>query len=77
LLLPIIFGLYGMITLFKDSDRFLAIWNVLQMSLVLYSPFVMLAVAHFFYIRGKEPALIKRLNILKQPPVVRHWEEAR
>jgi len=75
-LLPIIFGLYGMIALFKDSDRYLAIWNVLQMSLVLYSPFVLLAVVHFLYIRRKEPALIKRLKILKKPPVVRHWEEA-
>jgi hypothetical protein len=75
-ILPIIFGLYGIITLFKDSDRYLAIWNILQMSLVLYSPFVMLAVAHFFYIRSKEAALIKSLNILKQHPVVRPREEA-
>ena len=64
-LLPIILGLYGMITLFKDSDRYLAIWNILQISLVLYSPFVMLAVVHFLYIRSKESVLIKRLNILK------------
>jgi hypothetical protein len=64
-LLPIIFGLYGMITLFKDSDRYLAIWNILQIGLVLYSPFVMLAVVHFLYIQSKETVLIKRLNILK------------
>ena len=75
-ILPIIFGLYGMITLFKDSDRLLAIWNILQMSLVLYSPFVMLATAHFFYIRSKEVALTKRLNVLKQPTIVRPREEA-
>ena len=66
-LLPIIFGLYGMITLFKDSNRYLAIWNVIQMSLVLYSPFVMLAVVHFVYIRSKEVVLIGRLNVFKQP----------
>lgn len=73
-LLPIIFGLYGMIALFKDSDRYLALWNILQISLVLYSPFVMLAVAHFLYIRRKEAVLIKRLNLLKQPPVARSQE---
>jgi hypothetical protein len=67
-LLPIIFSLYGMITLFKDSDRYLAIWNILQIILVLYSPFVMLAVVHFLYIRSKEAVLIKRLNVLKQHP---------
>jgi hypothetical protein len=75
-LFPIIFGLYGMITLFKDSDRYLALWNILQMSLILYSPFVILAMAHFLYIRRKESDLIKRLNLLKSPPMVSLKEEA-
>jgi hypothetical protein len=68
-LFPVIFGLYGMIALFKDSDLYLALWNILQMSLVLYSPFVILAMVHFLYIRNKEAVLTKNLTLLQPPPV--------
>jgi hypothetical protein len=59
-LLSIILGFYGIFALFGESVRSLAIWYIVQMALVLYSPFVMLAIVHFRYLRSREAYLMKR-----------------
>jgi hypothetical protein len=66
LLLPVIFGVYGLLTLFGESARSLAIWYIIQMVLVLYSPFVMLAIAHLRYLKSHEAALMEKLEVAKQ-----------
>jgi len=65
-LLPIIFGFYGVFALFGASARSLAIWYIVQMALVLYSPFVMLAIVHFRYLRSREAYLMEKLEVAKQ-----------
>jgi hypothetical protein len=65
-LLPIIFGFYGIFALFGESARSQAIWYIVQMALVIYSPFVILAIIHSRYLRSHEAYLMKRLEVVKQ-----------
>jgi len=65
-LLPIILGVYGILALFGESARSLAIWYIVQMALVLYSPFVLLAIVHFRYLRSREAYLMEKLEVAKQ-----------
>jgi hypothetical protein len=65
-LLPIIFGVYGLLALFGESARSLAIWYMVQMTLVLYSPFVMLATVHFRYLRSHEAHLMEKLEVARE-----------
>jgi hypothetical protein len=69
-LFPIVFGLYGIITLFEGSQRSVAIWYIAQTTLVLYSPFVVLTAMHFRYMRSREAHLLKRLNAVHRRNVV-------
>jgi hypothetical protein len=66
ILLPIIFGFYGIFALFGESARSQAIWYILQMALVLYSPFVMLSIVHSRYLRSHEATLMEKLEVAKQ-----------
>ena len=74
-LLPIIFGVYGLVALFGESARSLAIWYIVQMALVLYSPFVMLAIIHIRYLRSHEATLMEKLKVAKQALDVDPQEE--
>jgi hypothetical protein len=68
-LLPILFGFYGMFSLFETHERLLAVRYIGQMVLALYPPFLILAVIHRFYTETRAPLILKRLNALSVVPV--------
>jgi hypothetical protein len=63
ILLPIIFGFYGMFSLFESHERLLAVQYIFQMIIVLYPPFVVMTVLNFLYIEKYEPILLEKLKI--------------
>jgi len=63
ILLPIIFGFYGIFSLFESHERLLAIQYIFQMIIVLYPPFVVMNVFHLLYIEKYEPILLEKLKI--------------
>jgi len=63
LLLPILFGFYGMANLFEDHSRLLAAQYISQMVIVLYPPFVVFNVLHARYLARHEKILLKRLKM--------------
>jgi hypothetical protein len=65
-LLPILFGFYGMFSLFGSHERLLAIRYIAQMVLALYPPFLVFAVVHKFYTEKRESLILKKL---KAPPI--------
>ena len=67
-LLPILFGFYGMFSLFESHERLLAIRYIAQMVLALYPPFLVLAVVHKFYTDKRELLILKRLKALPIVP---------
>ncbi len=66
-LLPILFGFYGMFSLFESHERLLALRYIAQLVLALYPPFLVLAVVHKFYAEKRELIILKRL---KAQPIV-------
>ncbi len=62
MLLPIIFGFYGIFSLFESHERLLAVQYIFQMVIVLYPPFVIMTVLHFLYIEKHENILLEKLN---------------
>ncbi len=63
ILLPIIFGFYGMFSLFESHERLLAVQYIFQMIIVLYPPFVVMTVLNFLYIEKYETILLEKLKI--------------
>lgn len=63
LLLPTLFGFYGIINLFEDHSRLLTAQYIAQMLGVLYPPFVVLNVLHARYLARHEEGLLKRLRV--------------
>jgi hypothetical protein len=64
ILLPVIFGFYGIFNLFEIHERILAVQYIFQMIVVLYPPFVVMTVLHFLYIEKYEPTLLEKLKTL-------------
>ncbi len=62
LLLPIVFGFYGIINLFEDHSRILAAQYIAQMVVVLYPPFVVFNVLHARYLARNESFILKKLK---------------
>jgi hypothetical protein len=62
ILLPVIFGFYGIFNLFESHERLLAIRYIFQMVIVLYPPFVVMTVLHFLYIEKYENILLEKLK---------------
>ena len=62
LLLPIIFGFYGIFNLFESHERLLAVQYIFQMVIVLYPPFVVMTVLHFLYIEKYATVLLEKLK---------------
>jgi len=67
-LLPILFGFYGIFSLFGSHERLLAVRYIAQMVLALYPPFLVLAVVHKFYTEKRELLILKRLKALPIVP---------
>jgi hypothetical protein len=66
LILPLILGFYGMISLFKNHSMMIAIQYLAQMVLILYPPFLVFNVFHAFYINRSESRLLERLHVKSQ-----------
>jgi hypothetical protein len=66
IVLPIIFGFYGIFSLFESHERLLAIQFIFRMIIVLYPPFVAMNVLNFLYSEKYEPILLKKLKIDSQ-----------
>ena len=62
-ILPTLFGFYGMISVFQDHSRLLAMLYISQIAVALYPPFVIFSVFHAIYIRRKEKLLLERLKV--------------
>jgi hypothetical protein len=61
--LPVLFGFYGIFSLFHSHEHLLAIQYILQIVIILYPPFVVFNVLHTFYLRKQESILLARLKI--------------
>ena len=61
--LPIVFGFAGYLSLLHDVSAYLAAQYVLQMVVSLYPPFVTLAVCHFIYVQRNADVILKRLAV--------------
>ncbi len=68
-LLPILFGFYGIYSLFESHERLLAVRYIAQMVLALYPPFLVLAVVHKFYTEKRELLILKKLKALPIAPI--------
>jgi len=68
-LLPILFGFYGMFSLFESHERLLAVRYIAQMVLALYPPFLVLSVVHKYYTKNKELLILKRLKAQTIVPI--------
>jgi len=66
LILPVILGFYGMISLSKNHSLMMAIQYLAQMILILYPPFLVFNVFHAFYINRSESRLLQRLHVRSQ-----------
>ena len=66
ILLPIIFGFYGIFSLFESHEHLLAVWYIAQMVIVLYPPFMVMTVFHAFYLEKRELLILKRLKVAPQ-----------
>lgn len=64
--LPILFGFYGMISIFQDHPRLQAMKYITQMIVILYPPFLTFDVCHAFYIRRHETLLLDTLRTASQ-----------
>jgi len=62
LFLPIFFGFYGILSLMETHSQVQAARYVIQMIVVLYPPFMILAVAHTWNIQRNETLFMKRLK---------------
>ena len=65
-LLPIVFGFYGIFSLFESHAHLLAILYIAQMVVVLYPPFVAMAVFHALYVEKREAILLDKLRPIPQ-----------
>jgi hypothetical protein len=66
LILPVILGFYGMISLSKNHSMMMAMQYLVQMILILYPPFLVFNVFHAFYVNRSESRLIERLHVKPQ-----------
>jgi hypothetical protein len=62
ILLPIIFGFYGIFSLFESHERLLAVQYIFQMIIVLYPPFVIMTALHSLYTGKHEKLLLEKLK---------------
>jgi hypothetical protein len=65
-LLPIVFGFYGIFSLFESHAHLLAVLYIAQMVVVLYPPFVVMAVFHALYVEKREAILLDKLKPIPQ-----------
>ena len=66
LILPVVLGFYGMISLSKNHSLMMTIQYLIQMMLILYPPFFVFTIFHASYIKRSERRLLDRLHVKSQ-----------
>ena len=64
-LMPTVFGLYGVFSLFGEFSKIQAFIYLFQMIVILYPPFTIFSVCHAHFVQKKAEELSKRLFIKK------------
>jgi len=64
-LMPIVFGLYGVLSLFGQFSKVEALLYLFQVVVILYPPFAVFSVFHAHFLHTRVEDLSKRLNIEK------------
>jgi hypothetical protein len=69
-LMPIVFGLYGTLSLFGEFSKLQTLVYLFQAVVILYPPFTVFSIFHLHFVQRKAEALSKRLNVEKRGPLV-------
>jgi hypothetical protein len=72
-LMPIVFGLYGILSLFGEFSKLETVVYLFQVVVLLYPPFTVFSIFHLHFVQRKAEDLSKRLNVEKWSPA--HQEE--
>ncbi len=64
-LMPIVFGLYGVLSLLGEFPKVEALLYLFRVIVVLYPPFAVFSVFHGYFVRGRAEDLSKRLDVEK------------
>ena len=64
-LMPIVFGLYGVLSLFGKFSKVEALFYLFQVIIILYPPFAVFSVFHAHFLHRRAEDLSKRLSIEK------------
>ena len=64
-IMPIVFGLYGILSLFGEFPKVEALLYLFQVVVILYPPFAVFSVFHALFIRRRAENLSRRLNVEK------------
>jgi predicted DNA repair protein MutK len=64
-LMPIVFGLYGVLSLFREFSKVQALLYLFQVVVILYPPFAVFSVFHAHFVQRRAEDLSKRLNVEK------------
>jgi hypothetical protein len=67
-LMPIVFGLYGVFSLFGQFSKMQALIYLFQMVVILYPSFTVFSVLHAHFVQKRGEELSKRLNVEKWRP---------
>jgi 4-amino-4-deoxy-L-arabinose transferase-like glycosyltransferase len=64
-LMPIAFGLYGVLSLFGKFSKVEALFYLFQVVIILYPPFAVFSVSHAHFLHRRAEDLSKKLNVKK------------
>jgi hypothetical protein len=67
-LIPIVFGLYGVFSLFDQFSKIQALIYLFQMVVILYPPFTVFAIGHTHFVQRRAENISKRLLLKKECP---------
>jgi hypothetical protein len=67
-LMPTVFGLYGVFSLFGEFSKMQAFIYLIQMIVILYPPFTIFSVVHAHFVQRRAENLLERLFIEKGGP---------
>jgi len=68
-LMPIVFGLYGTLSLFGEFSKLETLVYLFQAVVILYPPFTIFSIFHLHFVQRKAEDLSKRLNVEKRRPL--------
>ena len=65
-LMPIVFGLYGILGLFGEFSKLQTLVYLFQAVVILYPPFTVFSIVHLHFVQRKAKDLSRRLNVEKR-----------